>query len=506
MKLDTMGLASSQECLRAALLVSLLSVWVLVGLFYYLNRYARRHDFSIWTGAWTFYGLWLTISLGMGDAEPGSILFTINQSCVSMSAVFLLWGSLRCLGLPIPRRLATVVALFLAVWVVISPQLMTESLQIHLPVFILLGLSTPFASVCFLRLQKERSHVGLCMLSLGFLLWVIYIGSYPFHREHGNLYSVGFFVAATLQLFLAIGMVVVLFNELQSDARKVQAEIDAVREERYKLITTKEACENLYNRMLAVEVTERAVTNMQRAQLAAAEREQLQALGQMAGDVAHDINNALSPITAYSELLLNSLPNLPELPRQRLQKISKAAENVAQIVAHMREFHRCGSSQDQPSDANNKESAESKLDPDLPTASGPSRTMSILCIDDECELREVLNDLLQTGHHEVSVAKSGKEGLHLFRSRLLAGNPYDVVITDLDMPDIDGLHVARIIKAESSETPIIMLTGWGATTELDGQTSQSIDVMIGKPPRLQELSSLLFQIGARNAGESCIKN
>jgi hypothetical protein len=76
-------------------MVSLLSVWVLVGLFFYLNRYTRREYFTIWTAAWLFYALWLTLSLRMGDPATGSIMFAIKQCCVSISAVFLLWGSLR---------------------------------------------------------------------------------------------------------------------------------------------------------------------------------------------------------------------------------------------------------------------------------------------------------------------------------------------------------------------------------------------------------------------------
>jgi len=67
------------------------------------------------------------------------------------------------------------------------------------------------------------------------------------------------------------------------------------------------------------------------------QQERLRALGQMASGVAHDINNALSPITAYAELLLSTLPDLAEAPRQRLQRISQAAEDVAQIVARMRD-------------------------------------------------------------------------------------------------------------------------------------------------------------------------
>jgi FixJ family two-component response regulator len=64
---------------------------------------------------------------------------------------------------------------------------------------------------------------------------------------------------------------------------------------------------------------------------------------------------------------------------------------------------------------------------------------------------------------------------------------------------LDGRHLARTIKAESPETPIIMLTGWGALPNADGQPPPAVDAVIGKPPRMQELSNLLFQITARSA-------
>ena len=57
-----MDLIFPREYMRAALMVSLLSVWVLVGLFYYLNRYTKREYFTVWTAAWLFYALWLTLS------------------------------------------------------------------------------------------------------------------------------------------------------------------------------------------------------------------------------------------------------------------------------------------------------------------------------------------------------------------------------------------------------------------------------------------------------------
>src|SRR5258708_11388091 len=88
----------TREYLKAGVLVSLLSVWVLVGLFYYLNRYTRRRYFSIWTAAWLFYALWITLSFGVGSGTRQPLLLMSEQWLVGVSAVFLLLGSLSFLG------------------------------------------------------------------------------------------------------------------------------------------------------------------------------------------------------------------------------------------------------------------------------------------------------------------------------------------------------------------------------------------------------------------------
>src|SRR5512141_1104866 len=93
-----------QEYLRAALMVSLLSVWVLVFLFYYLNRYTKRTYFTIWTAAWLFYALWLTLGLSSQTPSPHSFLLVLRQWCVGISAIFLLWGSLEFLGIRARQR------------------------------------------------------------------------------------------------------------------------------------------------------------------------------------------------------------------------------------------------------------------------------------------------------------------------------------------------------------------------------------------------------------------
>ena len=113
MIIEGIHLDFSQQYLQATLIVSLLSVWVLVGLFYYLNQYTKREYFTVWTAAWLFYALWLTLSLTVQNIAPNHIIFVLKQWCVAISAVFLLWGSLRFLGLPVPQRLFGMFMFFL---------------------------------------------------------------------------------------------------------------------------------------------------------------------------------------------------------------------------------------------------------------------------------------------------------------------------------------------------------------------------------------------------------
>lgn len=112
-------------------------------------------------------------------------------------------------------------------------------------------------------------------------------------------------------------------------------------------------------------------------------------------------------------------------------------------------------------------------------------------------LRQLLHDVLELHHHKVTVAASGREGLEIFRTNLRGNEPYEVVITDFGMPEMDGRHVARALRTDSPQTPIIMLTGWGAMMKADGETVPEVDAVLGKPAHIEELNKLLLQVTAK---------
>jgi signal transduction histidine kinase/ActR/RegA family two-component response regulator len=88
------------------------------------------------------------------------------------------------------------------------------------------------------------------------------------------------------------------------------------------------------------EALEKAYTDLRETQQAVMQQERLRALGQMASGIAHDINNAISPVMLYTESLLENEQNLSERGRNSLETIARAIDDVAATIARLREFYR----------------------------------------------------------------------------------------------------------------------------------------------------------------------
>lgn len=132
-----------------------------------------------------------------------------------------------------------------------------------------------------------------------------------------------------------------------------------------------------------------------------------------------------------------------------------------------------------------------------PEALPPLPALRVLCIDDEPLLRDMLRQILENGGHSVELADGGEAGMELFRSARGRGEPFEVVITDLGMPYVDGRQLAHTLKRESPGTPIIMLTGWGSMMKEDGDLPAHVDGIISKPPKIAELYQMLRMVTQR---------
>jgi signal transduction histidine kinase/CheY-like chemotaxis protein len=390
---------------------------------------------------------------------------------------------------------------------------------------------------------------------------------------------------------------------------------------------------------------QQAYDDLRQSQHTVMQQERLRALGQMASGIAHDINNAISPIALYTDSLLEREPGLSDRARGYLVTIQRAIDDVARTVARMREFYRereaqltlgrvelnravqqvleltkprwsdqrqlggvmvevrCDLEESLPaimgaeheirdaltnlifnavdampqggtivlrtrSDARGEgtrvivEVADSGVGMDEDTrrrclepfyttkgergtglglamvygmiqrhsaeieiasrvgqgttvrllfgadtssmvkldATRTVRTISrrlrVLLVDDDPLIIKSLQDTLQQDGHETVATHGGQAGIDAFAASLHGLEHFDIVITDLGMPNVDGRRVAAAIKALSEKTPIILLTGWGQRFIANNETPAHISKVLSKPPRLQELRAAFEELAA----------
>jgi CheY-like chemotaxis protein/anti-sigma regulatory factor (Ser/Thr protein kinase) len=129
--------------------------------------------------------------------------------------------------------------------------------------------------------------------------------------------------------------------------------------------------------------------------------------------------------------------------------------------------------------------------PDAPAPPVPPQCLRILIVDDDPMVAQVLKDTLEIDGHILTTANGGQAGIDTFLASLRNGIPFDLVVTDLGMPYVDGHRVAAKIKEASRFTPLILLTGWGQRLNNDGETPPNVDRVLGKPPKLSELRAAL---------------
>jgi signal transduction histidine kinase/CheY-like chemotaxis protein len=119
----------------------------------------------------------------------------------------------------------------------------------------------------------------------------------------------------------------------------------------------------------------------------------------------------------------------------------------------------------------------------------------VLLVEDDPDNREAMAALLGLGGFEVTSADCGVAGVRAF-----AGEHFDLVLTDLGLPDMDGWQVAREIKQNAPATPVALITGWGLNLDRDEIRRRGVDLLVKKPldPHgfLGEIENLL-QVGGR---------
>ena len=110
----------------------------------------------------------------------------------------------------------------------------------------------------------------------------------------------------------------------------------------------------------------------------------------------------------------------------------------------------------------------------------------ILVIEDEEELRELFSDMLTFNGYEVETASDGHRGIELFKHA-----EFDIVFTDLRMPEMSGWEVAENIKKIRQETPVALITGWEVKQKDSELKASGVDLVVKKPFRVNEVLQLV---------------
>jgi len=114
----------------------------------------------------------------------------------------------------------------------------------------------------------------------------------------------------------------------------------------------------------------------------------------------------------------------------------------------------------------------------------------ILIIDDEEGVRDVLGRIFQDEGHQVILAETGRKGLVKFKQ-----SNFDLVLTDLGMPEMSGWELAKKIKKINPGVPVGLITGWPVTTTEEKIKDEGIDFILSKPfdyaEVLREVNALL---------------
>jgi len=100
----------------------------------------------------------------------------------------------------------------------------------------------------------------------------------------------------------------------------------------------------------------------------------------------------------------------------------------------------------------------------------------ILIVDDTKAIRDTLSEMLSVMGFEVTVAGSGNEGLSLFPK-----NSFDLVLTDLQMPDLNGWTLALHVKDKSPNTPVVLITGSEKKKVMEKLKGSCVDSVVFKP-------------------------
>jgi DNA-binding NtrC family response regulator len=114
----------------------------------------------------------------------------------------------------------------------------------------------------------------------------------------------------------------------------------------------------------------------------------------------------------------------------------------------------------------------------------------LLIIEDNEEVLRSLKKYFTKKHYEVVTASNGLDGLKIYEKE---PGGFDLIITDLVMPNISGVAIISLVKKKTPETPVIAITGWGEHPEALATEAQA-DLVLEKPIELDRMDKFISDL------------
>jgi excisionase family DNA binding protein len=137
-------------------------------------------------------------------------------------------------------------------------------------------------------------------------------------------------------------------------------------------------------------------------------------------------------------------------------------------------------------------SAPAPAAPTRAAAAAPAGRPRVLVVDDEASIRDLLSKTLALAEYDVDLAFDGRTALERLRTA-----PYDLLITDLKMPGVDGLTVIREARRLKTDLPVIIITGFSTEASAIEAVNLGVSGYLTKPFRVPRV----LAVAAKALGE-----
>jgi CheY-like chemotaxis protein/GAF domain-containing protein len=209
-------------------------------------------------------------------------------------------------------------------------------------------------------------------------------------------------------------------------------------------------------------------------------------LGASLGEWSNDVNNLLAGILGNIQLLEENIKDKRVISAHQTTEYLKTVEEAVLATSRMVKRIQNIPVIEKEEILPKRKIAIPREELVKPEVKKEKEIYKVLVVDDQEIIRDLVQNILKGMGYQSVLASSGREGLEKFREER-----FDLVITDLGMPDISGWEVASDIKKQREDIPIILITGWGIHPDPNKIKDSGINFLLTKPFKVDQLEKVI---------------